>query len=100
VTIALPQISRHLHVTEKSLQWVASAYLLTYGGFLLLGGRAADLLERRRLLVGGTAVFGVSSCANAPLLEFVRTGGEVSVVDLPGAAPRGGPAGPLTVGVG
>jgi EmrB/QacA subfamily drug resistance transporter len=61
VTIALPQISRHLHVTEQSLQWVASAYLLTYGGFLLLGGRAADLLGRRRLLVGGTAVFGVSS---------------------------------------
>ena len=61
VKIALPQISRHLHVTEQSLQWVASAYLLTYGGFLLLGGRAADLLGRRRLLVAGTAVFGVSS---------------------------------------
>jgi EmrB/QacA subfamily drug resistance transporter len=61
VTIALPQISRHLHVTEQSLQWVSSAYLLTYGGFLLLGGRAADLLGRRRLLVAGTAVFGVSS---------------------------------------
>ena len=39
VNIALPQISRHLHVTEQSLQWVASAYLVTYGGFLLLGGR-------------------------------------------------------------
>jgi EmrB/QacA subfamily drug resistance transporter len=61
VNIALPQISRHLHVTEQSLQWVASAYLLTYGGFLLLGGRAADLLGRRRLLVAGTTVFGVSS---------------------------------------
>ena len=61
VNVALPQISRRLHVTEQSLQWVASAYLLTYGGFLLLGGRAADLLGRRRLLVAGTAVFGVSS---------------------------------------
>jgi EmrB/QacA subfamily drug resistance transporter len=61
VTIALPQISRHLRVTEQSLQWVVSAYLLTYGGFLLLGGRAADLLGRRRLLVVGTAVFGISS---------------------------------------
>jgi EmrB/QacA subfamily drug resistance transporter len=61
VNVALPQISNHLHVTEQSLQWVASAYLLTYGGFLLLGGRAADLLGRRRLLVAGTAVFGVSS---------------------------------------
>jgi EmrB/QacA subfamily drug resistance transporter len=61
VNVALPQISRHLHVTEQSLQWVASAYLLTYGGFLLLGGRAADLLGRRRLLVAGTSLFGVSS---------------------------------------
>lgn len=61
VNVALPQISSHLHVTEQSLQWVASAYLLTYGGFLLLGGRAADLLGRRRLLVAGTTVFGVSS---------------------------------------
>jgi EmrB/QacA subfamily drug resistance transporter len=61
VNIALPQISTHLHVTVQSLQWVASAYLLTYGGFLLLGGRAADLLGRRRLLVAGTSLFGITS---------------------------------------
>jgi EmrB/QacA subfamily drug resistance transporter len=61
VNIALPQISTHLHVTVQSLQWVASAYLLTYGGFLLLGGRAADLLGRRRLLVAGTLLFGITS---------------------------------------
>ena len=61
VNVALPQIQTHLHSSVQSLQWVASAYLLTYGGFLLLGGRAADLLGRRRLLVAGTALFGISS---------------------------------------
>jgi MFS family permease len=45
----------------QGLQWVPSAYLLTYGGFMLLGGRAADLLGRRRILVAGTLVIGVSS---------------------------------------
>src|SRR5271154_7017067 len=59
VNIALPEIRAHLGFSVQSLQWVASAYLLTYGGFLLLGGRSADLLGRRRLLVTGTALFGV-----------------------------------------
>ena len=48
VNIAIPQIQTHLHFSVQSLQWIASAYLLTYGGFMLLGGRAADLLGRRR----------------------------------------------------
>ncbi len=61
VNVALPQIQAHLHPSVQNLQWVASAYLLTYGGFLLLGGRLADLLGRRRLLVAGTALFGVTS---------------------------------------
>jgi EmrB/QacA subfamily drug resistance transporter len=61
VNIALPQIRADLNFSVQSLQWVASAYLLTYGGFLLLGGRAADLLGRRRLLVAGTSLFGISS---------------------------------------
>jgi EmrB/QacA subfamily drug resistance transporter len=61
VNIALPEIRAHLGFSVQSLQWVASAYLLTYGGFLLLGGRSADLLGRRRLLVAGTALFGISS---------------------------------------
>jgi EmrB/QacA subfamily drug resistance transporter len=61
VNIALPQIRTDLHFSVQSLQWVASAYLLTYGGFLMLGGRAADLLGRRRLLVAGTSLFGISS---------------------------------------
>ena len=61
VNIALPEIRTHLGFSVQSLQWVASAYLLTYGGFLLLGGRSADLLGRRRLLVAGTSLFGISS---------------------------------------
>jgi EmrB/QacA subfamily drug resistance transporter len=61
VNIALPSIRRDLHFSEQALQWVPSAYLLTYGGFMLLGGRAADLLGRRRILVAGTLLIGVSS---------------------------------------
>src|SRR3954469_25256630 len=61
VNIALPSIRRDLHFSEQVLQWVPSAYLLTYGGFMLLGGRAADLLGRRRVLVTGTLLIGVSS---------------------------------------
>jgi EmrB/QacA subfamily drug resistance transporter len=61
VNIALPSIRRDLGFSEQGLQWVPSAYLLTYGGFMLLGGRAADLLGRRRILVAGTLLIGVSS---------------------------------------
>src|ERR671936_1408680 len=61
VNVALPTIRRDLHFSVQSLQWVLSAYLLTYGGFMLLGGRAADLLGRRRVLVGGIVVFAFSS---------------------------------------
>src|SRR4051794_23404323 len=61
VNIALPSIRRDLHFSEQGLQWVPSAYLLTYGGFMLLGGRAADLLGRRRVLVTGTVLIGISS---------------------------------------
>src|SRR3954453_10730509 len=61
VNVALPSIREDLGFSEQALQWVPSAYLLTYGGFMLLGGRAADLLGRRRVLVAGTVVIGVSS---------------------------------------
>ena len=61
VNVALPSIRRDLHFAEQSLQWVLSGYLLTYGGFMLLGGRAGDLLGRRRVLVTGTVVFATSS---------------------------------------
>src|ERR671924_689997 len=61
VNVALPSIRSDLHFSEQSLQWVPSGYLLTYGGFMLLGGRAADLLGRRRVLVAGTVVIGLAS---------------------------------------
>jgi len=61
VNVALPSIRRELHFSVQDLQWVPSAYLLAYGGFMLLGGRAADLLGRRRILVAGTVVIGVAS---------------------------------------
>jgi EmrB/QacA subfamily drug resistance transporter len=61
VNVALPSIKGPLHFSVQSLQWTVSGYLLTYGGFLLLGGRAADLLGRRRMLVAGTSLFGISS---------------------------------------
>jgi EmrB/QacA subfamily drug resistance transporter len=61
VNVALPTIGRELHMAESSLQWVVTGYALTFGGFLLLGGRAADLLGRRRILMAGLAVFTGSS---------------------------------------
>ena len=61
VNVALPSIRRALHFSVQDLQWVPSGYLLTYGGFMLLGGRAADLLGRRRVLVTGTVIIGVAS---------------------------------------
>src|SRR5246127_577427 len=61
VNVALPSIQRSLHFSQQNLQWVASGYILTYGGFLLLGGRLGDLLGRRRMLLTGLAVFAASS---------------------------------------
>jgi MFS family permease len=61
VAVALPNIGHELGLAPSSLQWVVSGYVLGYGGLLLLGGRAADLLGRRRVLLGGLAVFVVAS---------------------------------------
>jgi len=61
VNVALPSIRRDLDFSLQNLQWILSGYLLTYGGFMLLGGRAADLLGRRRILVAGIVVFASSS---------------------------------------
>src|SRR5947199_325019 len=65
VNTALPTIGRDLHFSATNLQWVATAYALTFGGFLLLGGRAADLLGRRRVLMAGLGVFSAASLACA-----------------------------------
>jgi EmrB/QacA subfamily drug resistance transporter len=65
VNVALPTIGRKLHFSEANLQWVITAYGITFGGFLLLGGRAADLLGRRRIVMLGLGVFTASSLACA-----------------------------------
>ncbi len=61
VNVALPSIQTDLGFSQEDLQWVISAYALVFGGFLLLGGRAADMLGRRRLFLGGIVVFTVAS---------------------------------------
>jgi MFS family permease len=65
VNVALPTICAKLHFAESDLQWVVTAYALTFGGFLLLGGRAADLLGRRRMFMAGLALFTAASLACA-----------------------------------
>jgi EmrB/QacA subfamily drug resistance transporter len=63
VNVALPSIQRDLHFSDINLQWVVSAYTLTFAGFLLLGGRAADLLGQRRMFIVGLGLFGLASLA-------------------------------------
>ncbi len=63
VTVALPSIGRDLHYSPAGLQWVVNAYTLTFAGFLLLGGRAADLFGRRRIYLLGVLVFTAASLA-------------------------------------
>jgi EmrB/QacA subfamily drug resistance transporter len=63
VNVALPTIKEALDFSEDSLPWVLNAYVLTFGGFLLLGGRLADLLGRRRLFMGGLVLFALASLA-------------------------------------
>src|SRR3712207_1027322 len=61
VNVALPSIQVDLGFSQENLQWVISAYALFFGGFLLLGGRAADLLGRRRIFLAGLILFTVAS---------------------------------------
>ena len=63
MNVSLPTIGRDLHFSPTSLQWVVTVYGLTFGGFLLLGGRAADLLGRRRVLMAGLGLFSAASLA-------------------------------------
>jgi len=65
VNVALPSIHDGLHFSTTGLQWVVNAYTLTFAGFLMLGGRCADLLGRKRVFIFGTALFSVSSLACA-----------------------------------
>jgi EmrB/QacA subfamily drug resistance transporter len=63
VNVALPSIRSSLHFSEQDLQWVVNAYTVTFAGFLLLGGRAADLIGRRRVFVAGLTLFALASLA-------------------------------------
>ena len=63
VNVALPSIGADLHFSQENLSWVVNAYTLTFGGFLLLGGRLADLLGRRRMFIVGALLFGAASLA-------------------------------------
>ncbi|CAB3926268.1 MFS transporter [Achromobacter sp. ACM04] len=92
VNVALPSIREDLHFTETSLVWVVNAYMLTFGGFLLLGGRLGDLLGHRRMFLAGLVVFTIASLAcglaqNQALLIGARAaqglgGAVVSAVSL------------------
>jgi EmrB/QacA subfamily drug resistance transporter len=64
VNIALPSVQRGLHFSAANLQWIVNGYTLVFGGFLLLGGRAADLLGRKRLFVAGVILFSAASLLN------------------------------------
>src|SRR5262249_39451985 len=94
VNVALPSISRDLHFSVQNLQWVLSGYIVTYGGFLLLGGRLADLLGRQRILIIGTALFGLTSLAgglaqNSGMLVGARLAQGVGAALMsPAALPR------------
>jgi MFS family permease len=79
MNVTLPSIRRDLGFSTQDLQWVLSGYLVTYGGLLLLGGRAGDLRGRRRMLAAGTALFAACSLAdglavNAGMLVGARIG--------------------------
>jgi EmrB/QacA subfamily drug resistance transporter len=65
VNVAMPAIRESLHFSEGGLAWMVNAYMVPFGGFMLLAGRAGDRFGRRRVLIGGTALFSVSSLASA-----------------------------------
>src|SRR5215204_90881 len=86
VNVALPSIQSDLSFSPEALAWVVNAYMLTFGGFLLLSGRLGDLYGNRRVLLGGVAAFTVASvaCAFAPTAAFLVIGRAVQ--GLGGAA--------------
>ena len=75
VNVALPSIQSQFHLTPTKLQWVVSAYALTFGGFLLLGGRASDLFNRKMTFLIGLIVFSLASLlgglATSAVLIFI-----------------------------
>jgi MFS family permease len=76
VNVALPDMQRDLHLSQNGLAWVLNAYTLTFAGFLLLGGRAADLWGRRRLFLIGVTLFSLTSLLGG----LAQSGGESSAL--------------------
>ena len=76
VNVALPRMSHDLHFSLSSAQWVVNAYVLTFAGFLLLGGRAADIFGRRRVYLLGIAIFTLASIGAG----FAQTGGQMVAI--------------------
>ena len=93
VNVALPSIASDLHLTSADYQWAVSAYVLLSGGFLLLGGRMADLFDRRRMFLTGLAVFTLGSLASglaaSPLTLILARGaqGAGAAMLTPGESP-------------
>ncbi len=85
VNVALPSIQNDLGLSEANLQWIVNAYTLVFGGFLLLGGRAGDLLGRKRLFLGGLVVFTLASLLDG---LAVSSGMLIGVARAPGARRR------------
>src|SRR5215475_11750455 len=75
VNVALPAIQRAFGMSATSLQWIVTAYTLTFGGFLLLGGRAADLFGRRKIFLTGVVVFALASLADG----LAQSGGQLII---------------------
>ena len=90
VNVALPSIRTDLKFTETSLVWVVNAYMLTFGGFLLLGGRLGDLFGHRRVFLAGIALFTRGLAGLRPGADAVRAGGGAR---RPGAGRRRGVGG-------
>src|SRR4051812_11274482 len=85
VNVALPTIKTDLHFTQESLQWVVTAYAILFGGALLLGGRMADLLGRRRMFMSGVFLFSPGPLLRRPSLS------EGALVAFPGVPGLGAP---------
>ena len=91
VNVALPSIGRALGLSQGGLSWVVNAYVLTFGGFLLLGGRLADVLGRRRMFMASLAVFSAASLAgglapSGPALVAARAVQGLAAAGLAAAA--------------
>ncbi len=85
VNVALPTIKTDLHFSQEGLQWVITAYSILFGGVLLLGGRMADLLGRRRLFMAGLGLFTITASPGrrAPSSSSARCRGSAQRCSLP-----------------